>query len=68
MYSLQIEVNLRSAIDCQSQISSSQRYMPIVPQPRLTVIDHAPKDFLTYPEYIATSKQQVRERGGGRIN
>ena len=35
--------------------------MPIVPQPRLTVIDHGPKDFLTYPEYIATSKQQVRE-------
>ena len=37
--------------------------MPIVPQPRLTVIDHGPKDFLTYPEYIATSKQQVRQRG-----
>ena len=40
--------------------------MPIVPQPRLTVIDHGPKDFLTYPEYIATSKQQVSE-GGRRV-
>ena len=56
----QIEVNLRSAIDCQSQVSSSHRAMPIVPQPRVTIVDHpGPKDFLTYPEYIATSKQQV---------
>ena len=52
-------MNLRSAIDCQAQINSSQRYMPIAPQPRLTVVDHGPKDFLTYPEYIATSKQQA---------
>jgi arginine utilization protein RocB len=40
----QMELNLRCALETTNQCQSSQRYMPTT---------------LTYPQYIATAKQQV---------
>ncbi len=60
----QIEANLRTVVDCAAQTACSNRYMPIAPQPsRLDVTPGGPAqqlDFLPYPQYVATSKQQVK--------
>ncbi len=58
----QIETSLRTTVDCLTQTSRSNGYMPIPPQP--SKLDMSPAgqqhpDFLPYPQYIATSKQQV---------
>lgn len=62
----QIELNLKSAIDCLGQTSSSMRYMPIPPHPSKlepTPNTNQPQpqqpEFLTYTQYLATCKQQV---------
>jgi hypothetical protein len=52
----QIELYLKSAIDCLNQTNASQRYMPIPPHPRM---DNMGGEFLSYCEYLSTSKQQV---------
>ncbi len=46
-----------------NQTNSSNRYMPIQPHPSRVQMDPNPNptqtDFLSYPQYIATSKKQV---------
>ena len=53
----QIELNLKSAVDCLNQTNAGQRYMPIPPHP--SRMDSMGNDFLPYGQYLATSKQQV---------
>ncbi len=56
---------MQTAIDCVAQTNRSNSYMPITPQP--SKLDMTPggaaqqqqPEFLPYPQYIATSKQQV---------
>ena len=55
----QVELNLKSAIDCLSQASSSNRYMPIPPHPSRMEAPGPQSEFLSYPQYVSTSKQQV---------
>ncbi|XP_040572971.1 mediator of RNA polymerase II transcription subunit 29 isoform X1 [Lepeophtheirus salmonis] len=52
----QIELNLKCAIQCMNQSSASNRYMPIPPNLSRTELGN---DYLTYPQYINTSKQQI---------
>ncbi len=56
----QIELNIRTAIDCLNQTASSTRYMPIPPNPRHLDASSNQQEFLSYPQYIATSKNQVQ--------
>ena len=63
----QIEQNLRCAIECQGQASSAGRYMIIPPQPSRPEMPPPPpgqpqaqQEYLSYTQYIATSKQQVQ--------
>eukprot|EP00096_Caligus_rogercresseyi_P009731 TRINITY_DN3356_c1_g1_i1.p1 TRINITY_DN3356_c1_g1~~TRINITY_DN3356_c1_g1_i1.p1 ORF type:complete len:204 (-),score=57.51 TRINITY_DN3356_c1_g1_i1:664-1275(-) len=52
----QIELNLKVAITGMNQSAASNRYMPIPPNLSRTEIGN---DYLTYPQYINTSKQQI---------
>ena len=57
----QIELHLKSAVDCINQTTSSNRYMPVPPHPsRLDTTGGQQTDFLPYNAYVATSKQQVK--------
>eukprot|EP00095_Tigriopus_kingsejongensis_P007590 snap_masked-scaffold417_size177606-processed-gene-0.14 protein:Tk07590 transcript:snap_masked-scaffold417_size177606-processed-gene-0.14-mRNA-1 annotation:"glia maturation factor gamma" len=55
----QIELNLKSAIDCINQTESSNSYMRIPPVPNRLDTTGNQGEFLSYPQYIATSKQQI---------
>lgn len=55
----QIELNLKSAIDCINQTDSSNNYMKIAPMPNRLDNGEQQTEFLSYPAYIATSKQQI---------
>ncbi|KAJ9574708.1 hypothetical protein L9F63_008121 [Diploptera punctata] len=54
----QIELHLKTSIECLSQGSASQRYLPL--QVALTRTDPIPgQEMLTYPQYLATVRAQV---------
>ncbi|TRY61615.1 hypothetical protein TCAL_05717 [Tigriopus californicus] len=55
----QIELNLKSAIDCINQTESSNSYMRIPPVPNRLDTTGNQTEFLSYPQYIAISKQQI---------
>ena len=55
----QIELNLQAAISCGSQLSSSQRHIPVQVS---TMIRQEPvlnQEFLSYPTYVGVAKNQV---------
>ena len=60
----QIELNLKSAIDCLEQMGSSTLYMSIAPHPsRYHTGAPGEPEFLSYPQYISTARQQVKFSG-----
>ena len=55
----QIELHLRTAIECISQQSSSIRYMPLTVLPsRMENLGN--QDSLTYPQFLSTVRSQVQ--------
>jgi hypothetical protein len=57
----QIELNLKCALECHQQTAASNRYMPIPPIPsRMDTPASGNVEFLNYPQYIATTKQQIQ--------
>ncbi|XP_026279401.1 mediator of RNA polymerase II transcription subunit 29 [Frankliniella occidentalis] len=55
----QIELHLKTAIECLNQGASSQRYLPLNVLPTRT--EHQPgQEGLLYPQYLATVKAQIQ--------
>ncbi|XP_023246876.1 mediator of RNA polymerase II transcription subunit 29, partial [Copidosoma floridanum] len=58
----QIELHLRTSIECLGQNSSSNKYMPVsvIPSRTEMIGPGVPQDALTYPQYLMTVKSQVQ--------
>lgn len=58
----QIELHLRTSIECLGQNSAAVKYMPVSVIPSRTEIvgSGVPPDALTYPQYLMTVKSQVQ--------
>lgn len=61
----QIEANLKCALEVHNISTSSTRYMTIPPYPSRLDVQSAGSastnpEYLNYPQYIATSKQQIQ--------
>ncbi|XP_054271472.1 mediator of RNA polymerase II transcription subunit 29 [Macrosteles quadrilineatus] len=56
----QIELHLKTSIECVNQGTSSQRYLPLAVAPtRTEPIPNQDMSTLTYPQYLATVRAQV---------
>ncbi|XP_066999792.2 mediator of RNA polymerase II transcription subunit 29 [Anabrus simplex] len=56
----QIELHLKTSIECLTQGSSSQRYLPLVVAPtRTEPLPAQDGGTLTYPQYLATVRSQL---------
>ncbi|XP_046670029.1 mediator of RNA polymerase II transcription subunit 29 [Homalodisca vitripennis] len=56
----QIELHLKTSIECMNQGASSQRYLPLaVAATRTELIPNQDMNILTYPQYLSTVRAQV---------
>lgn len=56
----QIELNLKTAIECHQQGTSSQRYLNVmVATTRTEPLPNQEANTLTYPQYLSTTRNQV---------